>query len=98
MIAIKGTGYSKNVSLSRLKDNQIIRKKMNILFEIYKPPSIIISSFPTMGLCVSFLFHMEKIKIFLLLIDYRDMWPEVYVDLFPGLLKNVINPFLSTIL
>ena len=88
MIAIKGTGYSKNVSLSRLKDNQIIRKKMKRLFEIYKPPSIIISSFPTMGLCELSLSY-GKNKNIPVLIDYRDMWPEVYVDLFPGLLKNV---------
>lgn len=88
MIAIKGTGYSKNISFNRLKDNQIIRKKMKKLFEVNEPPSIIISSFPTMGLCELSLSYAKNRNI-PVLIDYRDMWPEVYVDLFPGLLKKV---------
>ncbi|RVU25596.1 glycosyltransferase [Sandaracinomonas limnophila] len=82
MIAINGGGYRKNVSFERIRDhnnvNEIFKKK--ILEE--EKPDIIVSAFPTIGLCESAIAY-AKINNIPILIDYRDLWPEVYIDLIP---------------
>ena len=90
MIAINGGGYSKNVSLKRVSDHYKINdifKNMILLEEI---PDIIISSFPTIGLCESAISFAQE-KNIPILIDYRDMWPEVYIDLIPKPFRFVGN-------
>jgi glycosyltransferase involved in cell wall biosynthesis len=86
MIAINGGGYSKNVSLKRVLDH----RKINIMFKemclLEEKPDIIVASFPTIGLCESAINFANQNNI-PILIDYRDLWPEVYIDLIPKPLR-----------
>lgn len=79
---LKGYGYKNNISLSRYYDHYLIQKKFRnrIINEV--KPDIIISSYPTLGLCEESVQYANK-KSIPVLIDYRDMWPEAFYDLFP---------------
>jgi glycosyltransferase involved in cell wall biosynthesis len=82
MYVLKGKGYSKNISISRIIDHQQIAKKFNILSERESVPDIIVSAFPTLGLCEEAIKYGEKHNV-PVLIDYRDMWPEVFTEILP---------------
>lgn len=86
MIAIKGKGYKKNVSVDRIVDHYQISKTFGKMISLEKLPDIIICSFPTLGLCLRSIKFGKKNKI-PILIDYRDMWPEVYIKILPKILK-----------
>ena len=92
---LKGRGYKRNVSISRIIDHIKIKKafKKNI-YSQNKKPDIIISSFPTLGLCqesVKF-GSINKIPV---IIDYRDLWPEAFSDLFPSKINFIGKMLLS---
>lgn len=88
MIAIKGKGYKRNISIDRIIDHAQIAKKFTELIKNQDKPDIIIAAFPTMGLCKASL-EFGKENNIPVIIDYRDMWPEVYVDVIPGKLQFV---------
>lgn len=84
-----GRGYESNVSLGRIIDHIIIAKKFDIKARHEnQKPDIIICSLPTIGLCsVASKFGMQyNIPV---LLDMRDMWPDIFVDSSPSLLKPV---------
>ena len=87
IIAIKGKGYKKNVSFDRIIDHYQIAKKFSKMIFDEDPPNIIITSFPTLGLCIESI-KFGKYKKIPVIIDYRDMWPEVYIKILPKFLKG----------
>ena len=85
---IKGYGYKKNISLARYYDHFIIKKKFRKRLSSEPYPDIIISSYPTLGLCEEAVKYANK-KSIPILIDYRDLWPEVFYDLFPKKIRFI---------
>ena len=85
---LKGYGYNNNISLSRYYDHYLIQKKFSnkIIHEV--KPDIIITSYPTLGLCEESVKYANK-KSIPVLIDYRDLWPEVFYDLFPKKIRFI---------
>jgi glycosyltransferase involved in cell wall biosynthesis len=98
MIAVKGTGYKRNISISRILDHSSVAKKISKYINSKKieKPDIVVVAFPTIGLCEVFLKYgyLNKIPV---LIDYRDMWPEVYVDILPQKFQFIGRFFLRSI-
>ncbi len=88
MIPIKGSGYPRNVSLKRIKDHKIIDKTFKVMLIDEEKPDLIVASFPTIGLCETAVHYANSNNI-PILIDYRDLWPEVYIDLIPSPFKFV---------
>ena len=83
IIAIKGKGYKKNVSFDRIIDHAQVAKEFSFLSKNERVPDIIVASFPTLGLCNA-ANKFAKANSIPLLIDYRDLWPEVFTDLLPN--------------
>ena len=85
---LKGYGYNNNISLSRYYDHYLIQKKFSnrIISEV--KPDIIITSYPTLGLSEESVKYAKK-KSIPVLIDYRDLWPEVFYDLFPKKIRFI---------
>jgi len=94
MIAIHGKGYKRNISVSRIADHRQIAKKFRHLALTESKPDIIVTSFPTLALCEAAIDYAQINRIPLLL-DYRDMWPEVFLDLFPTNLKALGKKLLT---
>ena len=92
---LKGSGYKKNISFARYYDHYIIQKKFRKKIRGAVKPDIIICSYPTLGLCEEVLEFSLKNKV-PAIIDYRDLWPEVFYDLFPKkirfLAKIIFSP------
>lgn len=82
MIALHGQGYGSNVSIARIKDHNEIARKFANRAESIERPDIIVAAFPTLGLCEAAVVFGKKHNI-PVLVDYRDMWPEVFVDILP---------------
>tara|TARA_B100001564_G_scaffold360035_1_gene384992 strand:- start:420 stop:1670 length:1251 start_codon:yes stop_codon:yes gene_type:complete len=87
-ICLNGGGYKKNVSFSRFYDHYLIAKKFRKYSKQYSKPDLIISSFPTLKLCEEAVRYSKEHKV-PVVIDYRDMWPEVFVELFPKKLEFI---------
>jgi len=94
---LKGIGYKKNVSISRIIENNIIAKKFkNISKKYYCKPDLILSSIPTSELSIEAIKFAKKNNI-PVVIDIRDMWPDVFLDVLPNFFKK-IYPLFSPIL
>lgn len=82
MIALYGNGYQKNISFDRITDHKQIADKFKKAALLEEIPDIIVAAFPTLGLCKAAIEYGKNNSI-PVLIDYRDMWPEVFVDVLP---------------
>lgn len=88
------TPYSKNVSYKRIKNHQEVANKFTSYSKYEDKPDVIFCAFPTIELAfVAVNFGLEhNIPV---VIDARDMWPDIFLDLFPNLLKPVGKLLLS---
>ena len=91
---IKGTGYKKNVSFTRLYDHNLIAKKFKErIYKEKKKPDVILCSYPTSELAYQCILYGKKFKIPVVL-DIRDLWPDIYFkELLPKFLSKI---FLNT--
>jgi glycosyltransferase involved in cell wall biosynthesis len=88
LFAIKGCGYKRNVSISRIVDHIQIATKFRSLARQESKPDVIVAAFPTLRLCEAAIEYANENDIPVLL-DYRDMWPEVFLDIIPKPLKSL---------
>jgi glycosyltransferase involved in cell wall biosynthesis len=94
LIALKGSGYKSNISINRIVDHGQIASKFRKLARQEPKPDVIVVAFPTLGLCEAAIEYAKEYDIPVLL-DYRDMWPEVFLDIIPKPLKFLGRFFLD---
>lgn len=81
---IRGFGYQKNISFSRIWDNVLLAKRFAALIrQEPEKPDVIIASVPTAELAVEAVRYANQSNIPIVL-DIRDLWPDVVYDLFPN--------------
>lgn len=93
LVAIHGKGYSFNVSIDRIIDHKQIAQRFFDMAMDKEKPTVIIAAFPTLELCEKAIAIGKSFNI-PVIIDYRDMWPEVFTDLLPKKLQNIGKLFL----
>lgn len=86
--AIKGTGYKKNISLSRFIDHRIIAWKFRRITRKIPKPDIIIASMPTHDLAYEAVIFAKENNI-PILIDIRDPWPDIFLFHIPANLQKL---------
>ena len=80
---LKCFGYRRNISLSRLIDNQVVSHQFKKEAELDPiKPDIILTSIPSVELSQEVLRYANKNKIPIVL-DIRDLWPDVFLELLP---------------
>jgi glycosyltransferase involved in cell wall biosynthesis len=94
LIALSGKGYKRNVSIDRIIDHKQIANSFRKRIAISAKPEIIIVAFPTLELC-EICTDFGKNNNIPVIIDYRDMWPEVFVDIAPSAFKPLVQLLLS---
>ena len=94
VVALHGKGYKRNVSIDRIIDHKQIANSFRERIAASQKPDVIVAAFPTLELCEICTTFGKKYNI-PVLIDYRDMWPEVFVDISPSILKSIIKVALS---
>jgi glycosyltransferase involved in cell wall biosynthesis len=87
---LRTQGYRKNVSLARFIDNiTLTRSFERELSTVISEPDIIVSSVPSVELSLVAVQYGAERKIPVVL-DIRDMYPDVFLDIVPTVLKPVV--------
>jgi glycosyltransferase involved in cell wall biosynthesis len=86
--ALKGVGYSKNISFLRLLDHRIIAWKFRRYALEMAQPDIIICSLPSYDLAFEAVSYARKRGI-PILIDIRDQWPDNFLDALPVSIRRL---------
>lgn len=86
IIMLYGGGYKSNVSLSRIRDQKRIAEKFSALAPTHSKPDIILCSYPPIELSLAAVKFGNEYKVPVVL-DMRDMWPDIFVDHVPRLLR-----------
>jgi glycosyltransferase involved in cell wall biosynthesis len=90
-----GSGYKSHVSLRRVWDHRKISRKFSAAIRQQTMlPDIIVSALPTIELCHESVAFGSRHNIPVVL-DMRDMWPDIFVDLAPRFLRPVARSLLS---
>lgn len=87
---VRVNGYKKNISLSRIihhyNSGKNIYRKMNEL----EKPDIILASMEPLEVSKSVVRYSKKNNI-PCIIDVRDLWPEIYYDVIPKYLHQILD-------
>lgn len=79
---LRGVAYRANVSLARLLNHWQVARQFARWAPRLPPPDIIVSAWPTVELCDQSVRYGQRHKVPVVL-DLRDMWPDVLVDAVP---------------
>ena len=82
--------YRNNVSLDRIKNHKQVGKKFKKMSKDKKLPDLIFCAYPTIELSEEAVKFGEKNKV-PVIIDVRDMWPNIFVSPFPKLLRPIVS-------
>lgn len=92
---MKGPGYKSNLSMARVHDHQVLARKFALAAEAeHQRPDILLAAYPTIELCLAAVNYGKKIGVPVVL-DIRDMWPDIFVDHAPALLRPVAKLVLA---
>ena len=76
-------GYKKNISICRIINHYWIARKFSKLTELEDQPDIILCSFPPIDLSLAATTFGKK-KGIPVVLDVRDLWPDIFVDIVPN--------------
>ena len=79
-------GYDKHISLARFWDHRIYAQKFAVQARKETPPDVILCSLPTLDLAAASVRYGKEFNV-PVVVDIRDLWPDVIADRIPRLLK-----------
>lgn len=94
LILLHSIGYQSNISIKRLINHYGIAQQFKKLAKLETKPDIILCSLPTLELSLEAANYGKKYSIPVVL-DIRDLWPDIFVELAPKHLKTVAKLGLS---
>lgn len=92
---IHSPGYANNVSLARLRDHRILGRRFRELAEQEATPDVIHCGFPTIELSLEAAEYGRRHRVPVVL-DARDLWPEIFVARVPRPLRGLARVMLGT--
>lgn len=90
---IKTKGYRKNISLDRIAHYKKLAKGFNKKKASLKKPDVILATMAPLEFSQAAINYGNKHNI-PVIIDIRDLWPDIYEELFPSLIKPLIKPYI----
>lgn len=95
LILIHSTGYRRNISIARVLDHLELARKFRSLALGESAPDVILCSMPTIELSREAV-RYAKANGIPVVIDVRDLWPDIFIDLAPawtrGAMRFVLSP------
>lgn len=79
---LHSTGYKSNISIARVLNHYGIARKFSQYAQSEIKPDIILSSLPTLELCVAAVRYGRK-HLVPVVLDVRDLWPDIFLELCP---------------
>lgn len=83
---LKGTGYGKNLSFSRIIDQHVVASKFRKLAKKEPRPDAILCSLPSIDLSLAAV-EYGKANGVQVVLDMRDMWPDLFLEMLPVFLR-----------
>lgn len=93
VIALKGIGYKKNISVARFIDHRIIANKFKKMARKIILPDVIVASTPPHDIAYEALKIGKDNKI-PVIVDIRDPWPDIFLNHIPFLFKHILRVLL----
>jgi len=87
---LHGYGYGSNLSPLRILDHRKLAGKFSKASQELPAPDIIVSAYPTIELSLAAVRYGKKHNVPVVL-DMRDMWPDIFVDSMPKLIRPVAS-------
>ena len=91
---LSAVAYKKTVSFRRLINHIVIAKKFIKDAQSLLLPDIILCALPSIELSYEAVKLAKKHKI-PIIIDLRDMWPDIFLDRTKGIMKCLVKPWVS---
>lgn len=92
--ALRGIRYTKNVSLKRYLDHRLVARKFARFAVREEPPDLIVASMPSYDLAYEGMRYAKERNI-PMVVDVRDMWPDVFLTRLCGLKKRIASFMLA---
>ena len=87
---LHGRQYTRNISFSRILNHIQIGKQFNLDAYKAEKPDLIITSFPSIELAYYSVKYAMK-KNIPIVVDARDMWPDIFTSVLPSSLSPIIK-------
>lgn len=91
---LKGPGYKRNVSISRVFHQMHFARKFYRLANNPEMPDVIIAPVPTLEVAKKAVLFGKRKKI-PVIVDIRDEWPDEFVDLAPKFLRQFVRVLMT---
>ena len=91
---LHGNGYQKNISFQRIVHNRVIAKKFLQVAQKKTRPDIILAALPTVELALAATRYGKQHQVPVLL-DLRDMWPDILLDIVPNFFRPIARLVLN---
>ncbi|NVJ60873.1 MAG: glycosyltransferase family 4 protein [Gammaproteobacteria bacterium] len=90
LVLLKTPGYSKNSSPLRFIDHLVFAVKLFFFLRKHKDVGVIFCSYPTPDSSITCLL-ISKLYDIPLILDIRDMWPDVFIEKASGIKKHLMQ-------
>lgn len=91
---LHANSYSRNISFARYRNHRTLAKRFLQQASELAPPDIIVSSLPTLDFCAAATKYGKENDV-PVVIDVRDLWPDIFVDCSPQLMRSSARLLLS---
>lgn len=89
-------GYKKNISLSRIINHKVIALKFRKVSRNIKKPDLIYASFPTIEYVEEAVKYGKRNNV-PVIVDIRDLWPDIFNHNLSGVVKLLAQPYIKLI-
>lgn len=85
-------GYRRNISFARVRHHHMAGKRIYEKMSKCEAPDIIIASMGPLEVSAAAVRYAKKYQV-PVVVDVRDLWPDIYYEVVPKLLKPLITPY-----
>ncbi len=87
---LHGCGYERNVSFKRIADHRMLARKFAAQSKDMAPPDVVLCSLPPLELPCA-VTRYGKARGVPVIVDVRDLWPDVLLELAPRWSRRLFN-------
>lgn len=91
---LESLGYSRNIGLRRLADHRRLGRSFRRQAAHMPSPDLILCSLPTLELAQAAVAYGAE-RCLPVVIDVRDLWPDLFLELVPAWARPLVRPALS---
>lgn len=90
LLLLQSPGYRRNVSIQRILDHILVARSFRKIARRRSKPDVILVSYPPIELSWEAVNFGKEFDI-PVVVDIRDLWPDIFEEVFPGLLRRFVH-------